>query len=209
MAWSVNWDETSPDGDTVLASAIDTELQNLKVSVRERLEEFIDDWEDNGVEPKVLNRKWIISEGSLASRPASPLRAGEAYYASDVNQFYVASGGSWDSVGITHLAGSYDADAGTVSGESTAYRLVGLAVTGTTSAGGIVQVDFNDLSNLSSPSVLVVVGLYQDKTLGSDQYTLQVDALSGSTVDIGVYDDTGSLVGSTEVDFFIMALVLD
>lgn len=51
---SVPWDEASPSGATTPADTIDTELQNLKISIRERLEDLIPDWSDDTVCPKVL-----------------------------------------------------------------------------------------------------------------------------------------------------------
>lgn len=54
MAYNVAWDESLPDGDITAADDLDTELQNLKTSLRERLEQVIPDFGDDLVDPKVL-----------------------------------------------------------------------------------------------------------------------------------------------------------
>ena len=54
MAYSIPWDEAGPSGATTPADTIDTELQNLKISIRERIESVICDWSDDSVDPKVL-----------------------------------------------------------------------------------------------------------------------------------------------------------
>ena len=56
---SVPWDEASPSGATTPADTIDTELQNLKISIRERLEDIIPGWSDDTICPKVLGGKGI------------------------------------------------------------------------------------------------------------------------------------------------------
>lgn len=54
MAYSIAWAEGSPPGGSTPADTIDTELQNLKISIRERLEQIIPDWADDDVDPKTL-----------------------------------------------------------------------------------------------------------------------------------------------------------
>lgn len=53
MTYSVEWDETEPDGSIVLAADLDTELKNLKISIRERLEDFFPGWDDDDEDPKI------------------------------------------------------------------------------------------------------------------------------------------------------------
>lgn len=55
MAYTVPWDEGSPIGASTPANTIDTELQNLKISMRERLEDLINDWANDLVDPKTFN----------------------------------------------------------------------------------------------------------------------------------------------------------
>jgi hypothetical protein len=52
MAYTVAWNESEPDG-TEAANTLETELQNIKISLRERLEDFFPDWSDDGVDPKL------------------------------------------------------------------------------------------------------------------------------------------------------------
>jgi hypothetical protein len=54
MAYTVPWDESSPDGAITPAADIDVELQDLKTSVAERLEQVIPGWRDDLVDPKVI-----------------------------------------------------------------------------------------------------------------------------------------------------------
>ena len=57
MAYSVAWNEAAPIGATVTAATLDTELQNLKKSVRERLNDILSgttSWETDATDPKKL-----------------------------------------------------------------------------------------------------------------------------------------------------------
>lgn len=55
MAYSIPWDEADPPGATTPADTIDTELQELKVSIRERIEDVIPDWSNDAVDPKTIS----------------------------------------------------------------------------------------------------------------------------------------------------------
>lgn len=54
MAYGVNWDEASPVGATTAAADIDTEFQNLKISIRERMDNLVGsgNWTNDAVDPK-------------------------------------------------------------------------------------------------------------------------------------------------------------
>jgi hypothetical protein len=57
MVYSIAWDETQPDG-SENANTIDTELQELKESIRERMNNILDSttaWETDGDDPKLLD----------------------------------------------------------------------------------------------------------------------------------------------------------
>ncbi len=54
MVYIIPWDESDPDGSIVAASDIDAELQQLKLSLRERLEQVIPGFGDDGVDPKII-----------------------------------------------------------------------------------------------------------------------------------------------------------
>lgn len=54
MPYTVPWDESSPDGAITPAADIDVELQDLKTSLRERLEQVIPDFGNDLVDPKVI-----------------------------------------------------------------------------------------------------------------------------------------------------------
>lgn len=82
MPYSIPWDETEPIGATTPAASLDTELQELKISIRERMNDLIGagNWEDDGVEPKevvsvvgnhFLGLKQIISADTSESGTVS------------------------------------------------------------------------------------------------------------------------------------------
>ena len=55
MAYTVAWNEAAPIGASVTAATLDTELQNLKKSVRERMNQLTSTaWETDGDDPKKL-----------------------------------------------------------------------------------------------------------------------------------------------------------
>ena len=57
-AYGVAWNESAPVGSTTDASTIDTEIQNLKVSIRERMNNILHstgDWGTDSEEPKLVD----------------------------------------------------------------------------------------------------------------------------------------------------------
>jgi hypothetical protein len=54
MVYNIAWDEAQPDGSEA-ANTLDTEIQELKESIRERIEDIIPDWANDAVDPKVLS----------------------------------------------------------------------------------------------------------------------------------------------------------
>lgn len=57
-AYSVAWNEATPAGSSTNASTIDTELQNLKTSIRERMNNILHssgDWGTDSEEPKLVD----------------------------------------------------------------------------------------------------------------------------------------------------------
>jgi hypothetical protein len=71
MAYSKPWDETQPLG-SAAADTIDTIIQDLKTSVRERLEDLIGDWGTDATDPKTmlagLFAQGAVGTPSIASR---------------------------------------------------------------------------------------------------------------------------------------------
>jgi len=66
MAYVIPWDEASPDGAITPAADIDVELQDLKTSVAERLEQVIPGWRDDLVDPKVIPSAAIDNSSAFA-----------------------------------------------------------------------------------------------------------------------------------------------
>lgn len=79
MAYNIPWDESAPDGSITAAADIDVIIQQLKESIRERLEDVIPDWANDGVDPKTIPLASIIgvdsyivfNADSYASLPAT------------------------------------------------------------------------------------------------------------------------------------------
>lgn len=53
MAYNIPWNESSPPG-SADADTLETEIQNLKESIRERIEDVVSDWANDAVDPKSL-----------------------------------------------------------------------------------------------------------------------------------------------------------
>lgn len=75
MAYTVAWNEATPVGASTAADTIDTELQNLKKSVRERMNDILSNaWETDASDPKTIDPdaidsmdKVILARGSNLS----------------------------------------------------------------------------------------------------------------------------------------------
>lgn len=66
-AYSIAWNESSPAGASTNASTLDTELQDLKKSVRERMNNLCENvWETDGNDPKTLAVSAIAGTPDLA-----------------------------------------------------------------------------------------------------------------------------------------------
>ena len=63
MAYGVAWDEAAPIGATTPAADIDVELQNLKISLRERLDNLVGsgNWANDAVDPKVIQTQYFAA----------------------------------------------------------------------------------------------------------------------------------------------------
>lgn len=69
MVYAIAWDEATPVGATTSASDIDLELQNLKISIRERLDDLIGtgNWANDAVDPKELTgqEKYYVGQSLI------------------------------------------------------------------------------------------------------------------------------------------------
>lgn len=90
MAYTVGWDESAPLG-SAAANTIDTEFQNLKLSIRERLEDTFPQWGNDSVDPKKVH----VHSGTAANRPTTSLSTGQVYFATDTKTISVYSGSAW------------------------------------------------------------------------------------------------------------------
>jgi hypothetical protein len=66
-AYLIAWNETHPVGSAVAANTLDTELQNLKKSVRQRMDDILsNDWADDSHQPKTLDPT-SMAAGAIAN----------------------------------------------------------------------------------------------------------------------------------------------
>lgn len=74
MPYSIPWDETEPVGAVTPAADIDEELQELKVSIRERMNDIVGagNWEDDLVDPKVVTLTHFVVSSTGISTSAAP-----------------------------------------------------------------------------------------------------------------------------------------
>lgn len=63
MAYTVAWNEATPVGAATLASDIDLEIRNLKVSISERMSQLVD-WDTDATDPKRLLAAALPEGGS-------------------------------------------------------------------------------------------------------------------------------------------------
>ncbi len=69
MAYTISWNESSPAGASTQADTIDTEFQNLKVSMRERMDQLLHSstaWATDGDDPKLLDVAAIAGTPKVA-----------------------------------------------------------------------------------------------------------------------------------------------
>jgi len=74
MVYSIAWNESTPVGASTNANTIDTELQNLKTSIRERMNDVLsNDWENDGDEPKLLDITGATGGPDVGELTGTPL----------------------------------------------------------------------------------------------------------------------------------------
>jgi hypothetical protein len=67
MAYSIAWNEATPVGASTNVSDVDAELQNLKISIRERMNNVMSTaWETDASDPKTLDVQAIAGTPRLA-----------------------------------------------------------------------------------------------------------------------------------------------
>lgn len=84
MAYNVGWDESQPDG-SENANTLDTELQELKESVRERMEDIFPRWSDDSEDPKTFDRVSLslTSDETIADATETEIPWDQADYETD------------------------------------------------------------------------------------------------------------------------------
>ncbi|MHC4316007.1 MAG: hypothetical protein ACYSW3_26495 [Planctomycetota bacterium] len=94
MAYSVPWDETRPPGATTPAADLDVVIQDVQIALRERLEQVIEDFANDGTDPKIMIEGTARVLVDIATNlPANPDFEGQVFFAEDTVQLYVGDSG--------------------------------------------------------------------------------------------------------------------
>lgn len=90
MAYAYPIDINAPDGDTTPVSDLDVREQNLKKAYNERLDQVIEDFSDDLVDPKIMiagtARVLVDTE---ANKPANADFEGQMFFAEDTGSLYI------------------------------------------------------------------------------------------------------------------------
>lgn len=100
MAYSKSWNEAQPAGSEA-ANTLDTIIQNLKISIRERLEDLFPTWTSDATDPKLVNSNFIqvFTSAAYSGRSATPARAGNVHFAQAERTLSVGYNGLWYTTG--------------------------------------------------------------------------------------------------------------
>ena len=93
MAYSKAWNESQPLG-SAPADTLDTIIQDVKISLRERIEQFAPDFGNDSVDPKKIK----VTADTTANMPATPDFDGDIYWSTDDDKLFIGDGGAWTEV---------------------------------------------------------------------------------------------------------------
>lgn len=169
MVYSISWDETTPDG-SENANTIDTEIRQLKEAISERIVQVIPDWDNDGVDPKllaVLDVRARISRSSAQVIPNATLTSID-FVTEDVDVGEMSDLGTDDSIltipvgeGGLYLIGGYVHLAGHTGTYSQALMTAGGSVVcGQSSHTNVntidVRLSFHTLISLSAADTMFI-----------------------------------------------------
>lgn len=200
MAYTDAWDEGVPLG-TAAANTLDTIIQNLKRSMRERLEDSFPDWTDDLVDPKRV----VVHSDTLANRPdEADANAGEFFLATDSSAIYFFDGTSWVEITRREFYATYDdtlAVSQKMSVSGNAQFAFGFKIEATTAADGAITVDLGEFEDHVS-GLLIAHGKvrmyygFSPTTL----YRIDEATISASQFRLFLKDSSGaSFSGGTDV----------
>lgn len=143
MAYSRSWSEGTPTGSSN-PSTIDEELRNLKLAFRERIEDLLPDWANDGVDPKLVNQSFIQihSLADVTIFPA-PVRDGIVSFGKRERTLQVARSSAWRSTSPLTFTYNPSSPAGS-------------RVTGESANGGIHICVLNDVAYVASTGTYVI-----------------------------------------------------
>ncbi len=147
MAYLVAWNEAAPIGATVTAATLDTELQNLKKSIRERMNDILQgttSWETDATNPKKL------PSHAIGEPRVKVTTSGTQNISTGAGQLVTWNSESYDSDGM-HDNSTNSERLTVVSGEDGIY-LFGCLITFASNATGVrtIAMDKNGVGQFSS-----------------------------------------------------------
>lgn len=204
MAYTDPWDEAAPLG-SAAANTLDTIVQNLKRSLRERLEDAFPDWADDAVDPKRV----VIHNGTLAARPpVLDSNVGELYLVTSgpgAGDVYIFDGTDWIGFNVGLVYSQYQDANGPgakVTEEVTGSQFIAALVQGTTDANGDILVDSGEFATpFSWTNAIVVVQVEETSTLVS-QAVLR--SRGSSILRIRFHTTTGTAYASLGITFNLL-----
>lgn len=198
MAYSDAWDEGVPLG-TAAANTLDTIIQNLKRSMRERLEDSFPDWTDDAVDPKRV----VVHSGTLANRPSgTDPNAGEVYLATDTAQVFVYDGSGWQQISNSAIWASYDdtkAVGNKVTSEGAVDLTISLTIQGTTDGSGDLIVDMGEIG-IGDVDLGLSVGRFYQPVSTSIGW-IEETTVGGSTITLRFKNRSDAALTGTPVNF--------
>lgn len=189
MVYSEAWDEANPV-DSTDADTIDDEIRSLKIALRERLEDLIDDWTNDGVDPKTFNSTKVfealtgaLDRAKVDRSVAQSIPDGTATKITWENEVYDV-GGLVDigtnptritaQTGGTYRVTAYISWVANVNG----YRIIRVLKNGTT----LVE-DVRDAASKASGQ-LGMLTVFEGNLLASDYLEVEVEQNSTAALDV-------------------------
>lgn len=208
MVYSRAWDEAAPAG-SVDANTIDTEIQNVKEDVRERMNNIVRDWDDDSVDPKPIK----IATGVFDDRPAEalPPDTGEGYFATDLSTIYFFDGTQWVRFTPNMLAVEQNLDGvggAQVTLEETVDQVVSIRFSGTTDGSGDLLIDLTEIADYLGTETGALEHRHYFSRTQTVHLFIEV-SFTSNTATIRAFDVTGIAVTSTSIAGSLLLFVFN
>ncbi|MCP4902611.1 MAG: hypothetical protein GY906_37075 [bacterium] len=205
MAYSIGWNEAQPDGAVVDAKDLDLEIRNLKIAMRERLEQVIFEWSTDATDPKVLvaGSARVNVSTTDPGVPGGVDREGFVWYRSDLEALYVyeAPPNSYTKIfGAQQRSGTYLPGTGFTGGPFRGFHFM-LIIDANTANGGAIDIDLDDfpadleLGFVGNRSFVGMVGFVRTGVSGA-AYVQNWSGPGGNVIRVGVRDVNGAALAN-------------